>query len=143
MEIRGYSLTSWVAYVVVFLVTYAVVGSADNAYDAFVFSGDVARHDAERALSAAFDLMVVLGLTFLWVIKARTLLGGAIVGLVVGYAAGGIHVLAYMGEWLPVAMAVGLAGAFLVFALVRRPIACSLFGVLSALATVQILFLVL
>ena len=41
------------------------------------------------------------------------------------------------------AMAVGLAGAFLVFVLLRRPIACSLFGVLSALATVQILFLVL
>ena len=53
------------------------------------------------------------------------------------------RVLAYMGEWLPVAMAVGLAGAFLVFALVRRPVACSLFGVLGALAAVQVLFLVL
>lgn len=143
MEIRGYSLTACIAYVVVFLVTYAVVGSADNAYDAFVFSDSVARHDAERALSTAFDLMVVFGIAFLWVIRARTLLGGAIVGLVVGYAAGGAHVLAYMGEWLPVAMAVGLVGAFLVFALVHRPVACSLFGVLGALATVQVLFLVL
>ena len=76
MEIRGYSLTACVAYVVVYLVTYAVVGSADNAYDTFVFSGGVARHDAERALSAAFDLMVVLGIAFLWVIKARTCLVG-------------------------------------------------------------------
>ena len=143
MEIRGYSLTACVAYAVVFVVANVVVGTADNAYDAFVFSDVVTRHDAERALSMGFDLMVLIGAAVLWMLKAKTLLGGAIVGMLVAYTAGGLHVIAYMGEWLPLAMAVGLAVALIMFALVRRPGVCALLGVLTALAAVQILFLVL
>ena len=142
MLISTSGLSARVAFVVVYLFASAVVGACDSAYDAFVFSDAVARSDAERALSVGFDLVLAVGVVAMLTLRFESLPGGALFGLVVAYAAGGIHVLAYMGEWFPLAMAIGFIVASLLFAATRSPGASSLIGVLCALAATQVLFLV-
>lgn len=136
-------LTACAAYIVAYVLAYVLIGGADNAYDAATSVSPIAMHDAERMLSAAFDLAVVPGLLSLWAYDARTWAGGFAVGSLTAFAAGGFHVLAHMGTWLLPAVAVGFAGGLALFALTgKKPAQCALFAVELTLAVLQVAFLV-
>ena len=128
-------------FLAAYILAYVAIGSFDSAYDFSTVTGEIARHDAERALSAAYEVSVLLGLASLWLYKARSWRGGVAAGALAALAAGGFHVMLHMVAWLPLSMASGFGSglAFLVLGR-RRPVACALIGVESALAMGQVLF---
>ena len=60
---------------------YIAIGSFDSAYDFSTVTGEIVRHDAERALSAAYEIAVVLGLASLWPYDVRSWRGGLAAGV--------------------------------------------------------------
>ena len=129
-------------FLAAYMVTFVAVGSLDNAFDAVIAANDIARHDAEWALSATFELFAIVGLASLWPLRVATWYGGAAVGLLAASAAGGFHVVSHVATWLSAALVVGFAGGFALFAVgKRRPGACALFGVEVALAALQVAFI--
>ena len=131
------------SFVAAYILVYVAVGTFDSAADAYAAANDIARHDMERMLSAAFDVSAVVGLASLWPLGARSWLGGSAVGILTGLAAGGFHVAGHMGAWLPIALCAGFAGGSAFLALAKkRPSACALIAVEASLATLQVLFIV-
>lgn len=129
-------------FLVAYILVCIVVGSFDSAYDFSSIADQIARHDAERALSAAYEVAVLLGLFSVWVYDVSSWWGGMAVGALAALAAGGFHVAAYTVGWLPLSMAAGFAIALSFMVLgKRRPVACALLGVESALAMAQVLFI--
>ena len=138
----GGRIVACACFLAAYMVTYVAVGSLDNAFDAVIAADDIARHDAEWALSATFELFAVVGLASLWPLEVSTWHGGAAVGLLAASAAGGFHVVSHVAAWLPVALVVGFAGGFALLAVgKRRPAACALFGMEVALAALQAAFI--
>ena len=130
-------------YIAAFFIEYAFIGKLDAAFDASVALTDIARYDAENALSMIFEAFVVLGLASIWLYGIRTWLGGIAVGLVAALAAGGLHVLGHMGAWILPAMLVGTVAALVLPVFTRgRPAICAIFGVEICLATLQVIFIV-
>ena len=125
-------------FLAAYMVTYVAVGSLDNTFDAVIAADDIARHDAEWALSATFELFAIVGLASLWPLRVATWHAGAAAGLLAASAAGGFHVVSHVVAWLPAALVVGFAGGFALFAVgKRRPGACALFGMEIALAALH------
>ena len=129
-------------FLAAYMVAYVAVGSLDSAVDAAIAANDIARHDAEWALSATFELFVVVGLASLWPLGVATWHCGAAIGLLTAFAAGGFHVISHVAAWLPVALIVGFASGFVLLGVGKRRLgACVLFGIEVALAALQVAFI--
>lgn len=129
-------------FLATYMVAYVAVGSFDNAVDAAIAANDIARHDAEWALSATFELFVVVGLASLWPLGAATWHCGAAIGLLTAFAAGGFHVIPHVATWLPIALIVGFASGFVFLGVSkRRPGTCVLFGIEAMLSVLQVAFI--
>ena len=130
-------------FMVVYIIAYIAVGTFDNSLDAVFAADDIARHDAEWALSASFEAFAIVGLFSIWVYGIGSWPGGLAIGLLSAFAAGGFHVMPRMTAWLPVALAAGFTSGLALFAIGgKKPIACSLFGVEASLAALQVAFIV-
>ena len=129
-------------FLVAYILVYIAIGSFDSAYDFSSIADQIARHDAERALSAAYEVAVLLGLFSVWVYDVSSWWGGMAVGALAALAAGGFHVAAYTAGWLPLSMAAGFGSGFAFLVLGRRrPVACALLGIEAVLAMAQALFI--
>ena len=129
-------------YAAAFMLVYVPIAAFDNAFDTLAFGDTLAGHDAERALSAAFEIGILLGLMSLWLYGAWSWWAGVAVGLLTAMAAGGAHVLPYVGILIVVAAAAaGCAGGFaLIVTTHKHPLVCIVFAIDLALAVVQVLF---
>ena len=140
---REHRVAACVCFMAAFVLASAAVCPFDDGFDAFALSEEVARNDADQALSTACGITAILGLASLWPYGVRSWGAGAAAGLLAAFAAGGLHVMGHAAACLPLALPVGFLGGLMLLTVGgRQPGACALFGVEVCLAIVQVLFII-